>query len=312
MLRLPNFPEITFRMKVRHKVAVVLSLVLIVAIAAISVKDSTFAVIQPKGHIAEQQYELLIFATLLSLIVVIPVFGLMAFIVWRYREGNKKATYKPDWGGNTPLELVWWGIPIALIVVLAIITWQSSHALDPYRPLDSAKKPLRVQVISLQWKWLFLYPDEHIASINYLRIPEDRPISFELTSDAPMNSFWIPQLGGQVYTMSGMSTKLHLIANEQGTYDGVSANISGEGFADMKFIAEATSQKEFDTWAKMNQEFAPLLTLEKYGELAQPTTKNQKASYALQDIDLYTSVIDKYMKPAPLMSTENHRERMTH
>lgn len=298
-----ELPHLTFRMKLRHKVAAIVSLLLIVAIAAISVKDSTFAVLEPKGWIAQQQYDLLVFTVLLSLVIIVPVFSLLGFIVWRYREGNKKATYKPEWGGNIGLELVWWGIPLVLIVILAVVTWQSSHALDPYKPLNSTKQPLRVQVIALQWKWLFVYPDQGIASVNYLRIPEDRPINFEITADAPMNSFWIPQLGGQVYAMNGMSTKLHLIADRPGTYDGMSANISGEGFADMKFVTEATSQKDFDNWVKYNKKNTRPLTLQAYGTLAQPSIQKKPSIYTTTDFDVYSGVIDKYMKPTPITPT---------
>lgn len=297
MITLPN---ITFRMKLRHKVAVVLSLLLVCAIGYVSTMGSTFALLQPKGHIAQEQYDLLLFATLLSLVVVVPVFTLLAFIVWRYREGNTKATYKPDWGGNVALELVWWGIPIILIIILAVITWQSSHALDPYKPLDSTKKPIRVQVIALQWKWLFIYPDQQVASLNYLRIPEDRPINFELTSDAPMNSFWIPQLGGQVYAMSGMTTKLHLMANERGNYDGYSANISGEGFADMKFITQATSEEDFDAWVKYAKTTDKQLNQTTYLGLVKASVDNPKTIYKLTDSSLFDSVIMKYMTPATL------------
>jgi cytochrome o ubiquinol oxidase subunit II len=317
MIKLPN---ITFQMKLRHKLVVVFSLLLIAAIAYMSAKDSTFAILQPKGYIAQQQYDLLIFATLLSLIVVIPVFVLLAFILWRYREGNKKATYKPDWGGNLGLELVWWGVPIILIVILAVVTWQSSHALDPFKPLDSHKKPVRVQVIALQWKWLFIYPDHNVASVNYLHIPEDTPINFELTSDAPMNSFWIPQLGGQIYAMSGMTTKLHLMANEPGTYDGMSANISGEGFADMKFITKSTSESDFQKWITASKKSQNKLDQSSYDTLAKPSLKATKQTYHFTDKELYNRVINKYMTPSPMEqstpmkkeSTHTHHEGMSH
>lgn len=304
MIQLPN---ISFRMKLRHKIAVILSLCLVAGIAHISVRGSTFAVIQPKGWIAQQQYDLLVFATLLSLIVVIPVFGLTAFIVWQYREGNTKAKYTPDWGGNILLELIWWGIPLILIVILAVVTWRSSHALDPYKALSSNKQPVRVQVVALQWKWLFIYPDENIATINYLRIPEDRPINFEITADAPMNSFWIPQLGGQVYAMSGMTTKLHLIADTPGTYAGSSANISGEGFADMRFTTEATSQASYNAWVQRTKKSKDSLDQTSYLQLVKPTINASKKSYVVTNEDLFDSVIMKYMSPATPPNKTEHR-----
>lgn len=300
MITLPSLPTITFRMKRRHKIAVGASLVLICALAYVSVHDATFAILEPRGFIAQEQYDLLVFATLLSLIIIIPVFTLLACIIWRYREGSKGAQYKPDWGGNISLELVWWGIPIILICILAIVTWRSSHALDPYRPLESSKRPVRIQVIALQWKWLFIYPEEGVASLNYLRVPEDRPINFELTSDAPMNSFWIPQLGGQVYAMSGMTSKLHLIANEQGKYRGLSANISGEGFADMKFIAEATSDASYNQWLKHGTASRTSLDATTYLRLTEPSVKDPRTIYKLADTGIFDSAIMKYMNPRPL------------
>ena len=181
----------------------------------------------------------MIFAALLSLVVVIPVFAMTIYIVWRYRESNQKAKYSPDWDHNSKVETIWWLIPTLLIVVLSVVTWNSSHSLDPFKPIKSSVKPLRVQVIALQWKWLFIYPEQGVASTNILELPVDRPINFEVTADAPMNSFWIPQLGGQIYAMAGMSTQLHLMASEAGTYAGASANLSGKGFAKMKFDTKA-------------------------------------------------------------------------
>lgn len=204
------------------------------------------AVLNPEGLIGQKQRDLLIFATLLSMIVIVPVFVMTGLIAWRYRASNTKATYSPDWDHSRLFETIWWGVPIAIILVLGVVTWKSSHDLDPYRALDSDVKPLRVQVIAMQWKWLFIYPEQEIASVNYLQIPEKTPINFEITADAPMNAFWIPKLGSQVYAMNGMTTKLHLIANNQGTYRGSSANISGEGFADMVFSTVATSKDDFD------------------------------------------------------------------
>jgi len=173
----------------------------------------------------------------------------------------------------------------------------TSHSLDPSKPLASDKKPLRVQVISLQWKWLFLYPDQHVASVNYLPLPVNTPINFQLTSDAPMNSFWVPQLGGQIYTMSGMSTQLHLMASQTGDYNGSSANISGDGFADMRFKAHVTSQADFDAWVRETTTTSPQLTLDQYNVLAKPSSELSHTSYAFPVAydGLYDTVIMKYM-----------------
>lgn len=252
------------------------------------------AVLDPQGIIADKQANLLIFATVLSLFVIVPVYFLTFFIAWKYREGNKKSKYTPDTDGNRLAETVWWGIPIVIILILSIVTWNSSHALDPYRPLESSVKPLRVQVVALQWKWLFIYPDQNIATLNYLNIPEDTPINFELTSDAPMNSFWIPKLGGQVYAMAGMNTKLHLQADQPGIFEGVSANLSGEGFAGMKFVAQSSTQDDFDNWVRDVQNSNNPLYQTTYQELIKPTKDVPETLYSSVEPQLYNKVVLKY------------------
>jgi len=255
------------------------------------------AVLNPAGTIADQQKQLMITATLLMAIVVVPVLAMTFVIAWRYRASNTKARYSPELTGNRWAEAVWWLIPLAIIVVLASIVVVTSHSLDPFKPLASDKKPLRVQVISLQWKWLFLYPDLHVASVNYLPVPTGTPLDFQLTSDAPMNSFWIPQLGGQIYTMSGMSTQLHLMATKAGDYKGSSANISGAGFAGMSFMTHATSQADFDSWVKATANSGKQMTLDSYAELAKPSENVTPTSYAFPAAydRLYDTVIMKYM-----------------
>lgn len=255
------------------------------------------AVLNPQGQIGSEERNLFVFTIILSLFVVVPVFVLLAVIAFEYRDTNtKKKDYKPDWDGDRTLETIWWGIPIVIILILSIITWQTSHTLDPYRALDSNVKPLRVQVVSLQWKWLFIYPDQGVASVNLLEIPEKTPINFEITSDAPMNSFWIPSLGSQVYAMSGMSTQLHLIADHAGDYKGSSANISGKGFADMAFTVRAVASDQFSAWTQAAKG-GQLLTQPKYDELAKPNVMAQPVQYTVESTDLYNSIIEKYMQP---------------
>lgn len=257
------------------------------------------AVLDPKGTIAAEQRDLIYIALGLMLLVVVPVFALTFFIAWKYREGNTNAKYTPDWDHNRTLELTWWGIPLAIIVVLAIITWQSTHALDPYKPITSTKEPITIQVIALQWKWLFIYPDQRIATVNHVQFPEDTPVNFHITADAPMNSFWIPQLGGQVYAMAGMKTKLHLMADERGTFQGSSANLSGKGFSGMTFRAKATSDAEFEAWVKTARKSPHKLTQGAYNELAKPDTAVSTATYASPASGLYDTVVMKYMAPVP-------------
>lgn len=283
-------------MRTKHKAILAVVATLIAAIAFVLwAQSAQFPILQPKGEIAQRQRDLLLFAGGLSLFVVVPVFAMTFHIARTYREGNKKAEYKPDWDHNAKLETIWWGIPILLISILAVITWVTSHSLDPYKPLTSDKKPLTVQVIALEWKWLFIYPEQNIATVNYLQVPEDTPINFQITADAPMNSFWIPQLGGQVYAMAGMNTKLHLIANERGVYKGSSANLSGKGFAGMKFNVKATSAGEFNEWVKIVKQANNGLTLDAYNELAKQSENNPVTLFSWKEPDLYDTVINKYM-----------------
>lgn len=275
----------------------VAALVVVTGVAMFLLRGTSIDVLAPKGTIAEQQFDLILLTSLLSLIIVIPVFALTFFIVWKYRAGNTKAKYDPQWDHSRKLEAAWWLIPFTLIAVLAVITWVSSHKLDPYRPIESDKKPVTIQVIALPWKWLFIYPEQDIATVNYVQFPEKTPVNFELTADAPMNSFWIPQLGGQVYAMAGMTTKLHLEASGVGEYRGSSANISGEGFAGMKFTARSTSQKDFDAWVLGTKTSSLALTLSEYEKLAKPSENNPPTFYSSRDANLYDTVIMKYMMP---------------
>lgn len=259
--------------------------------------DKLFAVLSPMGTIADDQKALMLQAMLLMLLVVVPVF-IMAFgFAWRYRDRGPThtAVYAPNFTHSTKLEFIWWSIPILLIGVLSWMAYVSSHELDPYRPLKSDVRPLPVQVVALDWKWLFIYPEQGIATVNYLYIPEDTPVNFSITADAPMNSFWIPQLGGQVYAMAGMQTKLHLMAHEQGKFNGSSANLSGEGFADMRFTVQAMSQSDFDTWAVNARNTGSTLDQTNYELLAKPTRDHENILYGTVQNSLFERIITKYM-----------------
>ncbi len=253
------------------------------------------AVLSPKGFIALQERDLIILSTVLMLIVVMPVLVMAPLFAWRYHESNKDAEYKPDDAHSFFAEAVWWGFPLFIVILLSILTWQSSVELDPFRPLESENKPIRIQVVALQWKWLFLYPEQKIATLNFVQFPEKTPLNFEITADAPMNSFWIPQLGGQIYAMPGMETKLHLIADKPGTFRGSSANLSGEGFSSMHFESKALTQEDFDNWVKNAQGTPELLTKEVYQSLASPSQKNPPTTYQLKDENLFEDIVMKYM-----------------
>ena len=259
---------------------------------------STFALLDPKGVIGMQERNLIILATLLMAIVVVPVLVLTFVIAWRYRSSNTQATYTPDWDHNMVAESVWWGIPCIIILALAIITWTSSHSLDPAKKLVSPHQPMTIQVVALQWKWLFIYPSQQIATVNFVQFPKDTPVTFELTSDAPMNSFWIPQLGSQIYAMPGMTTHLNLIANQFGSFNGDSANLSGAGFASMKFIAKASSQADFQQWVDHVHTSPNVLTTSSYTLLAKPGEPTAQTIYTLGDPYLFNEVLGKFMAPS--------------
>jgi cytochrome o ubiquinol oxidase subunit 2 len=251
-------------------------------------------VLQPKGIIAEQQRDLLYFAVGLSILVVVPVFIMTIVFAFRFSEKRAGSAYDPNWNSSRIAETIWWAIPFLLILVLSIITWRSTYALDPYKPLESDKTPVTVQVVALEWKWLFIYPEYDIATVNYLSIPTDRPINFRLTADAPMNSFWVPSLGSQIYAMKGMQTKLHLRADEQGVFRGSSANISGEGFADMSFNVYATSEEGFNTWVEDMKNTNLVLPMSAYDELAEPNIPEAPLSFRQVEPRLFNLIIDKY------------------
>lgn len=254
-------------------------------------------VLDPKGLIALKERDLMYIATLLMLIVVIPVFLLTFAICWRYRATNKSAEYDPNWNHDTLAESIWWGFPCLIIIILSVVTWKSSHELDPYRALQTSVKPIRIQVVALQWKWLFIYPEQKIASLNFFQFPEQTPLEFEITSDAPMNSFWIPQLGGQIYAMPGMNSQLHLIASETGEFRGSSANLSGDGFAGMHFIAKSSTHADFDQWVEAVTASTNSLDKETYRKLAAPSENNVPEIYTLKDVNLFNQIIMRYMMP---------------
>lgn len=292
-------------MKKIAKIILTILLGLVILALAINILGAEhFDVLSAQGPVSAQQRNLIIFTCLLALIVVVPVFIMLFSFAWRYRENNTKAKYTPDKANNKVLEIIWWTIPCVIILILSIVTWQTSHSLDPYKALDSKTKPINIQVVSLQWKWLFIYPDQHVASVNLMAFPEKTPLNLTLTSDAPMNSFWVPSLGSQVYTMSGMSTKLHLMANHTGSYYGSSANISGKGFASMNFTAKSMASTDFNKWVAAARQ-GDDLTAASYDKLAQPSIPKQPKQYYLMDTNLYDTIVMKYMMPDKKTNSQN-------
>lgn len=262
--------------------------------ASFLVSGCNLDVLNPKGSVGVAEKSLIVDSTIAMLVVVVPVIALTAWFAWRYRASNKAAAYLPKWAHSTKIEIVVWTVPSLIIAYLAILTWNSTHALDPYKPLQSEIKPINVEVVALDWKWLFIYPDLGIASVNQLEFPAGTPVNFRITSDSVMNSFFIPQLGGQIYAMAGMQTQLHLLANEAGDYAGESANFSGKGFSDMKFRAIATSNADFEAWVRKVKATPAQLDADVYGALAAPSEKNPVAYYSHVGPALFNNIIAKY------------------
>ncbi len=268
------------------------------------------ALLNPKGLIAAQEKAVLIWAVILMCIVVIPVIGLSIFVPWRYRAKNSKSKYTPEWGHSYLLEIVWWSIPIIIIGILATGTWVATHRLDPYRPLYGKGKPIIIQAMALNWKWLFIYPDQGIATLNYLQIPVNKPIRFLLTSDGPMNSLAIPQLAGQIYAMAGMRTKLNIIANHIGSYTGRSTNISGRGFDAMHFKTDVVTTQRFNAWVTHERAIAPPLTKIRFEKLRKPST-NQPEIFASPSKGLFKGLIMDFMKPGGTLSSFNEEPKVS-
>jgi len=260
----------------------------------VSLSGCQSALLDPKGSVGVAEKSLILTATWAMLLVVVPVIILTLVFAWRYRASNRNATYAPKWAHSTAIELVVWAIPAVIILFLAILTWKTSHELDPYKPLESDVKPINVEVVALDWKWLFIYPDLGIATVNQLAVPVGTPIAFRITSDSVMNSFFIPQLGSQVYAMAGMQTKLHLIADHEGDYAGLSANYSGAGFSDMKFRTLAKSPDEFAAWVAEVKATKQSLSMDEYASVAQPTEKAPVQYFSTVDPRLFHNIIAKY------------------
>ncbi len=284
--------------------------------AALLLAGCEGGVLDPKGQIGVDEKNLIIIATVLMLLVVIPVIFMTLFFAWKYRESNHKATYMPKWSHSTRIELVVWLIPCIIIIVLGTITWISTHRLDPYKPLEHDKEPLKVEVVSLNWKWLFIYPEQGIATVNKLVIPTGVPVSFRLTSESTMNSFFIPQLGSQIYTMAAMATQLHLVADEPGTYPGISANYSGAGFTGMKFDTVATAtEADFQAWIDEVKASGQTLDSTSYQQLAKPSENDPVAYYASVKPGLFDEILMKFMQHhgrTPLAMPEDAMGHMSH
>ncbi|HUC87550.1 MAG TPA: ubiquinol oxidase subunit II [Candidatus Binatia bacterium] len=294
--------------KYRKVALCLLPVIAVIGLTAWYLSRHTIAIMEPAGQIGEKERNLMLFALLLAAIVVIPVYTMAILIVFKYRENNhssKVIKYNPDWDHSRILETVWWGIPIVIITILSVVTWNSAHALDPFKPIDLNQKTMNIQVIALDWKWLFIYPGQHVAAVNLAEIPVNTPVDFYITSDTVMNSFWVPQLGGQIYAMPGMTTQMHLVANKPGSFNGWSANISGQGFADMTFTVKSVSNSQFADWISNAQHSPTPLTTATYNQLAKPTNGSPVKYYSEAQASIFNNVIMKYMEPAGSSSSDS-------
>jgi cytochrome o ubiquinol oxidase subunit II len=266
-------------------------LVLCAAVLVSSCRQA--GVLDPQGPIAAQELLLLINSTAIMLVVVVPVILATLAFAWWYRSSNLRASRSSDESYEGRLEFVLWSIPMLIVILLGGVIWIGSHQLDPRAPIPANAAPLRVDVVALDWKWLFIYPDQGIGAVNQLVIPAGTPVHFRLTSATVMNSFFIPQLGSQIYTMGGMTTRLNLLVDKPGEYPGFSANFSGDGFAEMRFIAKAVPAGNFDDWVTQVRGGGSALDDAGYAALARPSKAVPPTSYRSVEPNMFERIIDQ-------------------
>jgi len=281
------------------------SLLAVVLIGAATLGGCSDGVLDPKGPIALAERQILFNALGIMLAIVIPVILAILGVGFWFRASNKRAHYRPNFAYSGRLEMLVWSIPAMTVFLVGGVAWVGSHDLNPRKPIASTVKPLRVQVASLDWKWLFIYPDQGVASVNYLAIPVGTPVSFELTSSGVMNSFFVPQLGSQIYTMAGMVTRLHLQADHAGTYRGMSAQYSGEGFADMHFNVDAVAPDKFSEWVNTARNVGVELDGTAYTELAKPSAKVPAFTYRAVAPGLFNTIMVSEMQSDDAMCRFN-------
>ena len=262
-------------------------------------------VLDPEGPISSAERLILLNATSIMLVVVVPVIVLTFAFAWWYRASNAKAAYRPDWSYSGHIELVVWAIPTMVVILLAGVTWIGSQDLDPAHVLKSDVKPVRIEVVSLDWKWLFIYPDQQIATVNQLFVPAGAPIEFLLTSATVMNAFFVPQLGTQIYTMPGMTTHLNLLAERPGDYPGLSSHFSGDGFSDMRFMVHALPASEFDNWAAQAHGAGPALNAETYAQLERASSNAPVQTYGSVDPMLFEHIVQLAAPMTAAQTKEN-------
>jgi cytochrome o ubiquinol oxidase subunit 2 len=279
----------------------------VVLIGATTLGGCSEGVLDPKGPIALAERQILFNSLGIMLAIVIPTILATFGVAYWFRSSNERARYQPEFRYSGRLEVLVWAIPAMTVLLVGGVAWVGAHDLDPRKAISAAAKPVTVQVVSLDWKWLFIYPEQGVASVNHLVVPAGTPISFELTSSGVMNSFFVPQLGSQIYTMSGMVTHLQLQADHPGSYRGLSAQFSGDGFADMRFVVDAVPAQQFQEWVASTRGNGPTLDAQSYADLAKPSEAVAPFTYGAISPDLFNSIMSSAMADDPLCSTRSLR-----
>lgn len=299
-MRTPPFPLMRPRAFLRPRTAAVALL------APVLLGGCDWVVMNPSGDVARQQAHLILWSTGLMLLIIVPVIALTILFAWKYRHSNEDAEYTPDWDHSTGLELIIWSAPLMIVIALGALTWISTHSLDPYRPLArlaSGKplakndKPLEIQVVSLDWKWLFIYPEQGVATVNELVLPMNRQVRFRITSSSVMNTFYVPAMAGMIYSMPGMETRLHAVLNKPGRFEGFSANYSGAGFSDMRFTVDSMDDAGFAKWASEARTAQKRLDLPTYVQLEKPSEKVPAIRYGGFAPQLFDRIVGMCTKP---------------
>ncbi len=290
--------------------SIVLVLAGLALLVAFLLQGKNVALFHPRGMIAHEQLRLMLVTGGLLLVVAVPTLVLLFSTAWKYRESNHRSMHDPHVRYSKLLAVGMWLIPSTFMALLAFIMWPATHKLEPQKPIAADVKPLTVQVVSLPWKWLFIYPDQNIATINHLQLPVDTPVRLQLTADEmPMSSFWVPNLAGMLYAMTGHSNTLHLIANTPGDYPGSSAEINGAGFAGMKFTARVGSSEDFSRWIDTVRASGRPLDAAEYEKLLKPSENHPGALYSAAETGMYDKVLMKYMDPS---GSEGHMHHGAH
>lgn len=267
----------------------------LVILFGVLIARGNMQLLNPAGYIADMQAKIFWGALIFAAVVGITIITAFFLIVTHYKEGSQR-TYDPAWKANKLTLFLGWAIPLLAISAISVLVWDTAHSVDPYKPISSSAQPITIQVVALRWKWLFIYPDERLATVNMLEVPVNTPVNLQLTADAPMNSFWVPRLSGQVYAMTGMVTQLHIEANKVGSYPGSAAEISGDDFAGMDFNVKAVSAEDYAAW-KSSVASATPLNYSTYTKLAQPSGYQPVSLYTIPDPSLFHEIVMQFMAP---------------